>query len=426
MSVKTEQMNDLQEKVWFQMLYNKLPNDLLELRDSQSRYYWDQVDEKNLKYHIKQCIGRPWANHFALVLLCITDRNLSPQSIFNMISVLNARFRDLFGYFNLSNVNDLNVIHVEQYVTGQIFEGHSDRQRHSFLTNYNTFLFNLNKWVGTQFTESEQQCLLQYMLPNLPFDNRDFNARTKAVNSAKTKRKEDTSAITPLLPDIRAEGHLRWNQVSRLREAYREAVRAVREDGLSLPIEFNYEESEYVNERWYFKLWDISSFDLEILDKEISNYDNSEKDYFLEFVKAENIDDGSEGDGPWFLDILRLRILGNWQGNHPTAEKRAKVVNYLRHWGYEVDESSKSSSPFSPRNSGLLIQGFQITRRQRLTDKLLINIEPIYVACMFARFALDVITSSGARINEVLQISYDKDCCVVTFDRNTSPPQANY
>ncbi len=46
-----------------------------------------------------------------------------------------------------------------------------------------------------------------------PYDNRDFSVRTKAITNAKTKRKEDTSAVTPLLPEIRAEGHLRWNQV---------------------------------------------------------------------------------------------------------------------------------------------------------------------------------------------------------------------
>ena len=38
------------------------------------------------------------------------------------------------------------------------------------------------------------------------------------------------------------------------------------------------------------------------------------KDEFcvLEFVRAEKLDDGTEGDGPWFLDILRLKSLGNW------------------------------------------------------------------------------------------------------------------
>ncbi|CAG7658072.1 hypothetical protein ACFQI7_35580 [Paenibacillus allorhizosphaerae] len=95
--------------------------------------------------------------------------------------------------------------------------------------------------------------------------------------------------------------------------------------------------------------------------------------------------------------------------------------NQLNQWGYEIEEGGKTPAPFLPRNTGLLIQGFATTRTATQTNKLLINIEPIYVACMFARFALDIITSSGARMNELLQISYDKDCCVVTVDKSVSP-----
>ncbi|MGG4091344.1 hypothetical protein [Paenibacillus lautus] len=74
------------------------------------------------------------------------------------------------------------------------------------------------------------------MLTSLPYDNRDFSVRTKTITNVKTKRKEDTSAVTPLLPEIREEGHLLWNQVSWLREAYREAIANVKEQRLGLPL----------------------------------------------------------------------------------------------------------------------------------------------------------------------------------------------
>ncbi|OAB31252.1 hypothetical protein PMSD_18845 [Paenibacillus macquariensis subsp. defensor] len=63
----------------------------------------------------------------------------------------------------------------------------TDRQRQYILTGYNTFMFNLKKWIGTQFSEAQQNSLSQYMLPHLPYTNRDFNVRTKANSSAKTK-----------------------------------------------------------------------------------------------------------------------------------------------------------------------------------------------------------------------------------------------
>lgn len=35
--------------------------------------------------------------------------------------------------------------HIEKYVTGQVLQDHSDRQRQSILIGYNTFTFNLKK-----------------------------------------------------------------------------------------------------------------------------------------------------------------------------------------------------------------------------------------------------------------------------------------
>lgn len=126
-----------------------------------------------------------------------------------------------------------------------------------------------------------------------------------------------------------------------------------------------------------------------------------------------------------FLRSSKLRLLGHWATDYISDEHREKEMNYLNHWGYEIEDGGKNA-PFLPRNPGLLIQGFKTTRTARLTNKLLVNIEPIYVTCMFARFALDIITSSGAIMNELLQISYDKDCCVVTVDKSVSPPRKNF
>ncbi|SMF85805.1 hypothetical protein SAMN05661091_3161 [Paenibacillus uliginis N3/975] len=206
------------------------------------------------------------------------------------------------------------------------------------------------------------------------------------------------------MPEVRAEGHLRWNQINRLREAYRETPKRVKSEGLTLPIEFSYEESEYANERWYFKLWDFTSFDFEVLDSDVRSSKVDDQECFVEFIRAENLDDELDGDGPWFLNILKMRILGNWEANHTKAEDRTEILEYLKQWGYDEEDTSTTIAPFFSRNPGLLTQGFQITRRQRISDRLLINIEPIFIACMFARFALDIITSSGARINEVLQL----------------------
>ncbi|MCR8645908.1 hypothetical protein NV379_25050 [Paenibacillus sp. N1-5-1-14] len=122
-----------------------------------------KFEEKKVKYFVRQCVGHPRANHFALALMCLSDRNLTPQSIMNITSVLNARFRDLFNHFKLSAMEEFLPSHVGEYVSGQILPDHSDRQRQSILSGYNTFLFNLNKWLGTKFSDEKQTALSVYM-----------------------------------------------------------------------------------------------------------------------------------------------------------------------------------------------------------------------------------------------------------------------
>ncbi|MGO4373465.1 hypothetical protein AB4Z21_22410, partial [Paenibacillus sp. MCAF20] len=192
MSTASKLLQEVQDKLWGSLLYGKIPEELLLLTDPNGEFYWEKVEEKNLKYYVRQCLGHPWANHFALALMCLTDRNLTPQSIMNITSVLNARLRDLFNHYKLSAMEEFVPMHVEQYLTGHILPDHTDRQRQSILTGYNTFMFNLKKWLGTKFSEEQQETLSMYLLPNLPYDNRDFSARTKAITNAKTKRKEDT------------------------------------------------------------------------------------------------------------------------------------------------------------------------------------------------------------------------------------------
>ncbi|WP_053376061.1 site-specific integrase [Paenibacillus sp. FJAT-27812] len=411
---------NLHEKKWYKLLYGRIDEQILCLANYEDEYYWDQVDERVLKYFMNKVVGNPWDNHLALSLICVYDRQLSPSSIYNLASTINARLVELFSESQIDVMSQFNYGIVEKYLSGKLIKNHSERQRAMFLSAYNSFVFNISKWITTKFTTQLQEKLLPYVFPKLPFDNRDFSVRTTAIDNAKQIRKDETSAITPLLPEIRAEGHFRWNQLKRLRTVFHTLLEEASTLNKSLPIEFNYDESEFTKERWYFIIWDTQSFGDEY------NVGSKYDDFFLEFVKAEKLDGSGKGDGPWFLDILKYRLIGDWSNELLNIEKSEKemIVNYLKQWGYEGAEDGQG--PFKHRNPGLLTQGVFITRNSRNLNKILINLEPIYAACTFARFALDIFTSSGARMNELLQISYDKDCCVVTEDKKITPAKKNY
>lgn len=74
---------EIDSKKWYPLLLGKIDGELLALQDYEEECYWNKVDEVSLKYFIKHVLGTPWQNHLGLSLFCVTDRRLTPQSIYN-------------------------------------------------------------------------------------------------------------------------------------------------------------------------------------------------------------------------------------------------------------------------------------------------------------------------------------------------------
>ncbi|KWX89052.1 hypothetical protein AMQ83_02915, partial [Paenibacillus riograndensis] len=207
----------LDQKDWYKNLFGIVDDEILLLKNVNNEYLWDTLNEQSLNYIYKYCLDSPWLNQFSLAVLCATDRKLTPASINNMMSTLNKRLKDIFKAFDLVHIEDLNYTHFHQYLSGQIYEDHTDRQRQALISYYKSFLYNVSKWLKNRIEQNRQDYFSKFLFPEFPFDNRDYKARDLAVNSAKKKRKEETSAVTPMLPDIREQSHFSWNQVKPLR-----------------------------------------------------------------------------------------------------------------------------------------------------------------------------------------------------------------
>jgi len=294
-----------------ELLKDKIDDSLLYIVNSSNQNLWELVDSQMFNYFIKHIVKSPWSNHLGLNILCLVDRNLLIESIYNITTNVHSKLKLIFEECNLEEFDDFNYSHAEKYMTNEIIKHHSSRQRQSFLNAYNTFTFNINKWIHTNQYIQNKDKLNRFLFPELPFDNRDFAERDKAIESAKIKRKSETSVLTPLLPQVRAEGYHRWNQLKRLRNILKEIIMSP----VKLPYQFSYNESEHINETWTFILWDIDSFS-----DEYGVYSSKENFHFLEFVSATKIDIDEEGEGPWFLDILRHNLLGLWDNEYLSKE----------------------------------------------------------------------------------------------------------
>ena len=138
--------------------------------------------------------------------------------------------------------------------------------------------------------------------------------------------------------------------------------------------------------------------------------------FFLEFVQAKSLPEKSCNYHAllWFGDLLRYGVFGSNARMGATLEERQRKQDFLRSWGYGQAGNRESSAPFSTHITGLLTtpqaQANYLCEAQKRSKGLLFLIEPLFAAATFGLAALDCFTTTGARVDEVLQVSLNPDC----------------
>ncbi|PGB34974.1 site-specific integrase [Bacillus toyonensis] len=422
-------IDELESKLWYQGLKGKVDDNILSYQDKRG-YFWEKVNSEHLCYFKNNCCGYPFTNHLALGLMVESNRNLNPKTIYADLKVLSIGLRKIFLELKLASVNDFDVdIHLSNYLRREILPSHSDNKRSSFFSRYKSVVNKVQKWHSTKLIREQQEAFAPFLLPRTYLDSRDFNVTKSATKAAQSKRKSETDAISKEFIKIRAEGGFRLNQVRHLRQKYLEVVKFVQDKGYTLPFEFSYTENEERGDRskelFSFRLWDKTSFVLHHSDNYASTtihnakarrttFSEENNEYFVEFLKAEVLDDETgepveETEGFWFLPILEHQLIGNGS-RHLSAEQINEKLKILTVYGYRESGSEKINVPFDSNHKGILAQGAFITRSQKYADGILMNVEVLYITALFGATALDIFTSSGARLGEVAQVHLGLGC----------------
>lgn len=408
---------------WYDEWFTKVDTKLLCLQNSRGEFLLDKVNERNLKHLNSTCIDKLWFPQLLLITLVEVDRHKDVATIKTLISILNNRFSNIFSEFKITSWSNFNAnTHMYKYFIGEIYTEHTNSQRQKLLDNYNTACYNTQKWVGRTLSLDEQTYYNQLLLPKLNFDSRDFSFNKLANEQAIETRKNETDAIVPHLPMIRAEANLRWNQMKRLRDVFHQQIKSKETEELSLPLEFSYAEPQRIGEVFYFRLWDKPSFVLhhqskfsDVIVKQATNkqktYSDENNAYFLEFIRAETVESDSVANGLWFNELIEQNVIGNWEKIRP-SEEHGDIRNFLNLWGY-VSEGNKYPKPFFSMHKSILTPSTFVTLHKNKADGLLIDVEPFYIACTLGLLSIDILTTTGARINELLQINNTKECITV-------------
>lgn len=408
---------------------------------------WLYVHEYIAGYLLRNVVGTPWSDHLTLIAAVLSARKQDVQTVRMTIMSLHARFSALFPALGLKTMDEWkNELHFPPYIHEQMIPEDSQYTRQQFLTRYASATRHLQNWLDA-LPDKDRQTYQPFILPVVsPFLYEQLNKMDQVVQQQQAHRKAETEAILPHFAALRAEAHYRYNRLMRLRQAYFQAVAQVLADHSNLPLEFSYKEGDPPLERLHFKVWDRRCL---ILDPEHATgyspktrekatrgwaaFSDERNALFLEFVKVERLNGDGPPDGLWFTDLLKHGLIGASARDGDEQEVAARQA-WLHQWGYgEGNSEEERTAPFTTQISGLLTWGSEqgnsgvsigrfLSQARQRTGKVFVPVESLYAAATFGLLALDLLTSTGMRSNELQQVNVLPECLIRLVD--APPPGA--
>lgn len=402
--------------------------------DPRNKGEWPEVEEQVVAYIANNVVGKPWADQISLAALVMTARRRQANTVLNMVGSVSPRLADLFPVLGCESIQDWNPTEAfKVYLRGEVLTDHTDHMRYHFWTRYCTASAQVQQWLKS-LPASEQEVYRHF---SLPVPDRAELQEVKKLGAqvdqeAKKNRKTATDAVVPSLPTIRAKAQLRLNRLTRVRQAYHDALEELQSNkNLSLPFSFHYDEGEDreqgipPQERLHFRIWDRRTFvmahqddysanSVKAVENKTGAYSDENNRYFLEFRWAERLLGDGPPEGLWFEDLLQRQLLGKGPVWGTDEEVRTKQ-DYLLAWGYGDEERPEQKTyPFDTKVAGLLqwrqSDGAFMSDAQSVAEGVLVPVEPLYAGAVFGLLALDIFTTTGMRINEAMQIRIGPDC----------------
>ncbi|MFJ8530340.1 hypothetical protein [Bacillus sp. NPDC094106] len=138
-------------------------------------------------------------------------------------------------------------------------------------------------------------------------------------------------------------------------------------------------------------------------------YSEENNQYLVEFIKAERLVDDEEAEGLWFMELFEKGVIGIWYQNASDEEIQHKR-ELLYSWGYGDEGLKENPRPFDSEHRGIILPSRFVSLNKNIAKGTLLDVEPLYASVTFGLLAVDIFTTTGARLNELLQISNTREC----------------
>ncbi len=413
--------------------------------DPRSNGQWPDIHGRSIGYLVRNVVGKPWANHLVLVAAVLSAQRYDVSSVKNLLCYVNARLTDFFQVLQLEVVDEWDAEScMIASLKGEIISKDTQGVRALFCTSYLTCVKQVNTWLNS-LPPAEKAAYRRFLFPPVhPVAVHGLTKHRQVIQQARQARKEETDAVLIQFSDLRAEAHYRYNRIGRLRQAYLDAVKMIhlseaRGETELFPFAFSYEEgsdpehSVPAQERLSFRIWNRRSFVLahrtsykraafyyyknRYYAKEQPPSSVEEEQLLLEFVKAERLGDDAPPESLWFLELFTRDVVGN----HPlsgSAEELDAKKRWFQAWGYLDEDKDEEVSPFYGHIPGVLHWPREdgtdlfVGEARKRTGRLFLPVESLYAAATFGVLAVDVFTTTGMRMNEILQLRLTPDCFV--------------
>jgi hypothetical protein len=330
------------------------------------------------------------------------------------------------------------------YLKGELLTKDTQGVRALFCSFYLTCVKQVNTWLNA-LPPAEKAIYQRFLLPAIhPVAVHGLTKHRQVIEQSRQTRKEETDAVMVQFSDLRAEGHYRYNRIVRLRQAYLDAVKEIHHRQAQgktdlFPFAFSYEEGSdpehgvAAQERLSFRVWNRRSFVLAHPEsyKQSACYYYKNRYYeryatcstvgedqlLLEFVKTERLGDDAPPESLWFLELFKLGVVGG----HPffgSDEEIATKKQWFQAWGYLDEERDELAAPFDAHTPGVLNWSREdgtdhfVRQARKRTGALFLPVEALYAAATFGVLSVDVFTTTGMRMNEMLQLRLTPDCFV--------------
>lgn len=369
---------------------------------------------KSITYLVKHVSGQPWADALTLWVLIVSAQNVAPSGTYTNLGLLSKRLKLFFSRSKylprrLTTMADFDPDEVFPVYASGLIGQDSDRTRADFLCRYQSTALKMHQWhQALPFHLKSTYKPLLLPIANLP-STKVHLAQKNLDAQTRQRRRENVDVVMPAYSDLRSAAHQRTNELQRLLAVYRDNIHLAGRSFQKIPPTVIYEEH---GRTIHLRLWTWPAFvarnSHKFSEKVVglareAALDNEYGQPFIEVLRDED-----QAEPPfWFYELAEAGLIG--ASRSPTSYS-ARCL--LKDWGYPETAFTTTHAGLLCLDKPTLPPGLTASQLAKAAEGALIDPESMYLSALFGLLALNVVTTTGARMTEILQIALDRGSLV--------------